>query len=174
MGQSPEPGWDQAREFSEYVEARWPRLVRFAVLLGCAPAEAEDVVQSALTRCLVNWSKVRRADDPDAYVHRVVLNAFTTARRRRWTGERPTGRLPDAAVADFTHDVDVTDAVARSLSRLSADQRAAVVLRYYVHLTEERMASVLDVAPGTVKSRLSRALAVLATDPDLLELRGTR
>jgi hypothetical protein len=44
---------------------------------GCSPAEAEDVVQAALTRCLVNWSKVRRADDRDAYVHRVNRPRFS-------------------------------------------------------------------------------------------------
>ncbi|MDP9395063.1 MAG: hypothetical protein M3Q27_12835 [Actinomycetota bacterium] len=37
-------------DFTEYVAARWARLVRAAVLLGCSPAEAEDAVQTALTR----------------------------------------------------------------------------------------------------------------------------
>ncbi|WP_067437116.1 SigE family RNA polymerase sigma factor [Nocardioides jensenii] len=160
-------------EFSEYVGSRWPRLVRSAVLLGCPAHEAEDVVQTALTRCLVHWSKVRRADDRDAYVHRVLVNTFTSARRRRWTGERPVEDLPELGGADETVAVDVADAVQRSLDRLSQDQRIAVVLRYYAHLDEQQMATVLGVAPGTVKSRLSRALKVLADDPDLSELRGT-
>ena len=160
-------------EFSEYVAARWPRLVRSAVLLGCAPAEAEDVVQTALTRCLTNWSKVRRADDRDAYVHRVLINTFTSARRRRWVGERPAAVLPELPVEDATAAFDATDALARSLARLTPDQRECVVLRYYAHLTEAQMAGVLGVAPGTVKSRLSRALKVLAEDPQLADLRGT-
>lgn len=161
-----------AEEFTEYVGLRWARLVRSAILLGCDPAEAEDVVQTALTRCLLNWSKVRRAEDRDAYVHRVLINTFTSSRRRRWVGERPSAVLPEAASVDPTMDVDLTDAVARSLDRLSADQRVAVVLRFYAHLTEQQMALALGVAPGTVKSRLSRALKVLADDPDLSELRG--
>ncbi len=163
-------------EFTEYVAGCWPRLVRSAVLLGCAPAEAEDLVQTALTKCLVNWAKVRRADDRDAYVHRVLINTFTSNRRRRWTDERPTDRLPDrphdSAHADDTDGVDLADAVSRSLARLSADQRAAVVLRYYSHLSEQQMADALGVAAGTVKSRLARALKVLADDPALCELRG--
>jgi len=159
-------------EFSEYVAGRWPRLVRSAVLLGCAPTEAEDVVQTALTKCLVSWAKVRRADDRDAYVHRVLINTFTTSRRRRWTDERPTDRLPDGVHADDTEGVDLADAVSRSLARLSPDQRAAVVLRYYSHLSEQQMAAALGVASGTVKSRLARALKVLADDPALSELRG--
>jgi hypothetical protein len=47
-------------------------------------------------------------------------------------------------------------------------------VRYYAHLTEQQMATVLGVATGTVKSRLSRALTALADDPSLEELRGTR
>jgi DNA-directed RNA polymerase specialized sigma24 family protein len=73
-----------------------------------------------------------------------------------------------------TEAVDRTDAVARSLAALTDDQRTAVVLRYYLDLTERQMATVLGVAPGTVKSRLSRALGRLADDPHLLDLRGPR
>ena len=161
-------------DFSEYVAARWPTLVRSAVLLGCSHPEAEDLVQTALERCLVKWNKVRAADDCDAYVHRVLINSFLSARRRRWHGERPSAVLPESSGTDQTAGVDETDAVMRALDRLPTDQRTAVVLRYYAHLTEQQMASVLGVAAGTVKSRLSRAVKALAQDPDLAELRETR
>lgn len=161
-------------DFSEYVAARWPGLVRAAVLLGCTHAEAEDLVQSALERCLVKWGKVRAADDRDAYVHRVLINMFISGRRRRWTGEKPTADLPEQVGSDQTAGIDDTDQMMRALDRLSSDQRTAVVLRYYAHLSEQQMASVLGVAVGTVKSRLSRAVQALAQDPSLAELRGTR
>lgn len=160
-------------EFSAYVAARWSRLVRAAVLLGCSQAEAEDVVQTALMRCLVHWRKVQRAEDRDAYVHRILVNTFTSSRRRRWTREQATADMPETSTPDQTSIIDTADAVLRSLGRLNSDQRTAVVLRYYAHLSEQQMADVLGVAPGTVKSRLSRALQVLADDPDLTELRGT-
>ena len=160
-------------EFSEYVAARWPRLVRAAVLLGCSPAEAEDVVQTALMRCLVHWRKVARADDRDAYVHRILVNTFTSSRRRHWTREHATAHVPETHTLDHTVAIDTADAVLRSLDRLNRDQRTAVVLRYYAHLSEQQMAAALGVATGTVKSRLSRALKVLAEDPHLAELRGT-
>lgn len=172
-------------EFGEYVAARWPRLVRSAVLLGCSPDEAQDVVQAALVRCLIHWSKVAGADDRDAYVHRVLVNTFTSTRRRRWRGEVPASTLLDSPGRvqhlerdqtdgrDQTVAVDTADAVLRSLSRLTDEHRTAVVLRYYAHLNEEQMATALGVARGTVKSRLSRALKVLAEDSSLAELRGT-
>lgn len=159
-------------EFAEYVAARWPRLVRAAVLLGCSPHEAEDVAQTALTRCLVKWGQVSRADDRDAYVYRVLVNTFTDSRRRRWTGERPTDTMPERADPSGDHDteqVHLRDALARALEHLTHDQRTAVVLRYYANLTEVQMAETLRVAPGTVKSRLSRALAAMAIDPVLTD-----
>ncbi len=53
-------------DFSAFVSARWPRLVRSAILLGCSPAEAEDVVQATFERCLSSWSKVQKAHNRDA------------------------------------------------------------------------------------------------------------
>ncbi len=161
-------------DFSEYVAARWTSLVRSAVLLGCTHPEAEDLVQTVLERCLLKWGKVQAADDRDAYVHRVLINIFISGRRRRWTNEKPTAMLREQAVIDHTASIDDTDAIMRALDRLPSDQRTAVVLRYYAHLSEQQMASALDVAAGTVKSRLSRAVKTLAQDPDLAELRGTR
>jgi RNA polymerase sigma-70 factor (sigma-E family) len=161
-------------DFSEYVAARWPTLVRAAVLLGCSRPEAEDLVQTALERCLLKWNRVRAADDRDAYVHRVLINTFLSARRRRWNRERPSAVLPEYAGQDQTTGVDDADTVMRALNRLPTDQRTAVVLRYYAHLSEQQMASVLGVAAGTVKSRLSRAVKALAQDPHLAELRESR
>ncbi len=159
-------------EFSEYFAARWSRLVRAAVLLGCSLPEAEDLVQTALARCLVKWHRVQRADDRDAYVHRVLLNTFASARRRRWVHERPSAAMPQHSAADRTDAVDDTDAVMRSLARLPRDQRAVLVLRFYAHLTEPQTADVLGVPVGTVKSRQSRALKALARDTSLTDLRG--
>lgn len=159
-------------EFTEYVTARWPTLVRAAVLLGCTPSEAEDLVQSALERCLLKWNRVRVAEDRDAYVHRVLVNCFRSSRRRRWHGELPSETLPETTGIDQTATVDDTDAVMRALDRLPGEQRTAVVLRYYAHLSEQQMAAALGVPAGTVKSRLSRAVKALSQDPHLAELRA--
>src|SRR3546814_20011720 len=105
-------------EFSEYVASRWTRLVRSAVLLGCSPAEAEDVAQTALTKCLVHWSKVQRADDRDAYVHRVLVNTFTSERPRLLAGGRPVAVLPDHGTPARTHAEAHADPMQRSLARL--------------------------------------------------------
>jgi RNA polymerase sigma-70 factor (sigma-E family) len=160
------------QQFAEFVEQRWSALVRSAVLLGCSTSEAEDLVQAALVRCYIAWRRVAAADDRDAYVYRVLLNTHHDSRRRQWWGEEPTAVLPEMAQADETARIDDAHAIGRALQRLSAAHRQVVVLRYYAHLTEQQIAGVLDIAAGTVKSRLSRALSHLSTDTELANLRG--
>jgi RNA polymerase sigma-70 factor (sigma-E family) len=165
---------DRDTAFSEYAAVRWRVLVRAGVLLGCSPPEAEDLAQQTMLRCYVKWSHVDRADDRDAYVARIQLNLLRQSRRRRWTGERPVGELAETATPDATGQVDDADALMRALAGLSAGQRQAVVLRYYLQLSEQQIADVAGVARGTVKSRLSRGLDALAASPGLELLREGR
>jgi RNA polymerase sigma-70 factor (sigma-E family) len=158
-------------DFGEYVAARRPTLVRTAVLLGCPQPDAEDVVQTALLRCYRSWHRVVRADQPEAYVYRVLVNTLRDARARRWSGELPTDRLPDHPAADA--DLTTGIAVRRALAAMSLDHREVLVLRYYADLSESDTADALDIPPGTVKSRTARALAALAADSDISNVRST-
>jgi RNA polymerase sigma-70 factor (sigma-E family) len=161
-------------EFAEYASMRWMALVRAGVLLGCSPADAEDLAQTALLRCYQAWDKVARARDRDAYVYRVLVNCLRDSRRRRWHGEAPTAAVPDIAQSDPTHDVDVVDAIDRALAQLGDDARTVLVLRYYAHLTDEQTADALGIPLGTAKSRLARGLERLSADPALSDaIRGT-
>lgn len=152
-------------EFSEYVAARRPTLVRAAVLLGCPQPDAEDVVQTALLRCFRSWRRVVRADQPEAYVYRVLVNVLNDTRARRWNGELPTEHLPEPAADD--PDLATGIAVRRALAAMSPEHREVLVLRYYADLSERDTADVLRVPPGTVKSRTARALAALAADQNV-------
>ena len=157
-------------DFTAYVGARWPSLVRAATYLGCTPKEAEDLAQETLVRCYRAWDRVSRADRQDAYVYRVLMNGFTRSRRRLWHGERPTAELPVVAAASE----DVTDRLdlARVLAGLTPQHRDVLVLRYVADLSEAQTAAVLGVPAGTVKSRVYRALA--AVDRSSLTREETR
>ena len=152
-------------EFSEYVAARRATLVRSAVLLGCPSPDAEDLVQTTLTKAYRAWARVQGADQPDAYVYRILVNTLRDSRSRRWTGEVPSAELPERP-----HDEpDPTTglAVRRALAALSKDHREVLVLRYYADLSERETAEVLGLPAGTVKSRTARALAALAADQNV-------
>lgn len=153
---------DPERDYVTYVRARWDSLVRSAVLLGCSPTEAEDIVQTTLIRCYSGWAKVQSADVPDAYVHRSLVNCLAKSRRRRWWAETPTERLPDRAAPDPADAVTERASVLAALGKLTESQRAVVVLRHYADLSEREVADTLGIPVGTVKSRLSRGLERLA------------
>lgn len=155
-------------DFSEYVAARRPSLVRAAVLMGCPQPDAEDVVQTALLRCFRSWRRVVGADQPDAYVYRVLVNTLNDARSRRWNGELPTETLPETPAEQFDPASGLT--VRRALAAMSPEHRQVLVLRYYADLSERETADVLRLPAGTVKSRTSRALAALAAHDDVRSL----
>jgi RNA polymerase sigma-70 factor (sigma-E family) len=153
-------------DFADYAAMRRPALVRSAVLLGCTVDDAEDLVQVTLTKCLLSWRRVSRAQRPDAYVYRVLLNAFRADRSRRWHGETPTAELPDAALPDV--DVELGLAVRRALLALSKEHREVLVLRFYADLSERETAEALGIPSGTVKSRTARALEALSADQNVV------
>jgi len=148
-------------DFSEYVVAHRARLVRAARLLSAGDdAAAEDLVQTALTRIYVHWSRVSRADDPVGYGFRVLTNAFLDERRRAHRRrEIATGATPEQV--GTTADPETRHLVLRALEQLAPRQRAVVVLRHFLQYDVAATAEVLGCAEGTVKSQNAKALAHL-------------
>ena len=167
---------DSAQEsaYATYVEERWRDLVRAAVFLGAEPHEAEDLAQLTLVRCYAGWDKVSGADNRDAYVYRMLLNALRDVRKSRWWRSRSDVEpelAPHGRIEDGTDAYAVSDAVNRAMAGLSKVNREVVVLRYFVQLSEAQTAAALGIPVGTVKSRLSRAMSALAQDRHVLDLK---
>jgi RNA polymerase sigma-70 factor (sigma-E family) len=152
-------------EFDSFVAQRSPRLLRVAFLLTRDWAGAEDLLQTALAKAWFAWSRID--GDPEAYIRRIIATTFTSWRRRRWQGEIPQDPPDREWTADSSQRHADRDVLWRALGRLSARQRAVVVLRYFEDLTESQTAETLGVSVGTVKTRTSRALARLRSDPAL-------
>ena len=144
-------------------------LLRSAWLLTGNWASAEDLVQTSLLQSWLHWDAIK-AETPDFYVRRVLMNTFLSAQRRRWTRERPMAELPERAAADELTSTELRHVIWRALSALPAKQRAIVVLRYFNDLSEAQTATVMDCSVGTVKSQTSRALARLRSVPELQTL----
>ncbi|KRC66707.1 hypothetical protein ASE12_19200 [Aeromicrobium sp. Root236] len=155
--------------FAEFVRSQWRDLVRAAIFLGAGPHEAEDIAQQTLVRCYASWQRVTDATNREAYVYRMLLNQLRDIRRTRWWRSRVDVEA-DEHVDDASGQVVLADAVHQALDGLTKEQRDVVVLRYFVQLTEAQTASALSIPGGTVKSRLSRALAALAGSHHLSEL----
>lgn len=157
--------------FARFVEARQRALQRTAWLLTGDWALAEDLVQTALVRSWPRWERIRRRDDPEIYVRRVMVNTWVTWGRRRWRGERPAAAVPDSlAPADVAAEVAMRMVVRSALGSLTSRERAVLVLRVFDDLSEAQVARVLGCPVGTVKSTMARAVARLRKDPQMAEL----
>ncbi|NUT30970.1 MAG: SigE family RNA polymerase sigma factor [Streptomyces sp.] len=158
--------------FTSYVRARQPVLLRTARSLTANPSDAEDLLQTALTKTYVAWERIEDHRALDGYVRRALLNTRTSQWRKRKVDEFACDELPEPEPAPGRHDDPAEqqalhDAMWRAIMRLPARQRAMVVLRYYEDLSEVQTAEVLGVSVGTVKSAVSRALGKLREDPEL-------
>jgi RNA polymerase sigma-70 factor (sigma-E family) len=157
-------------EFSQFMHSRWAQLVRLGYGLTGDLHTAEDLAQTAFARAYASWGRVRRADDPDAYVRRIVVNANHNRFRKVRVSELLTDSLPElSAPADGVSQRDDRALLVQELMRLSHGQRAAVVLRYWLDLSESETASILGCSVGNVKSQTARGMAKLRSSATLLE-----
>ncbi|HEY6312397.1 MAG TPA: SigE family RNA polymerase sigma factor [Streptosporangiaceae bacterium] len=159
-------------EFREFMHARWPVMVRLAYGLTGDQGHAEDVAQTAFARAYASWPRVSRSGNPDAYVRRIVVNENRNRFRKHRVTERLTDSPPESGTAPWADAMRTSDersAMIAALQRLGPRQRAVIVLRYWMDLTEHETAAALNCTVGTVKSQASRALATLRQDTELVD-----
>jgi RNA polymerase sigma-70 factor (sigma-E family) len=160
----PEAPHDAATDdFAAWVAARGPGLLRLAYVLTGNRAEAEDIVQDALSRALPRWSGIVAVEHPDAYVRRMVVNAHTSWWRRFRRRESPVAEPfgEDIPAADAGPDLGEQERLWQACRSLPEAQRTAIVLRFYEQLEYAEIADLTGVREGSVRSRVSRGLAAL-------------
>jgi RNA polymerase sigma-70 factor, ECF subfamily len=141
------------------IEKYQTQAVRTAYLITRERASAEDVVQSTFLQTYdrIDQFDVRRPFGP-WFLRCVINNAIKSTSRTKRTvhldGDTVLGTL---LTQIDTEQKDIHDAVWDALGALPADQRAVIVLRYYLEFSEAEIAQELVCPPGTVKSRLHTA-----------------
>lgn len=110
-------------DFTGYVGARWPSLVRTLVLMGCPADLAPDVATTGLARCRRGWREASEHDDLEVVVHRSVLLAWEERLRGPWW----SGLRPPADEGWPPPDLSALD-------RLTPEVRAGLVLRRFSSL----------------------------------------
>jgi RNA polymerase sigma factor (sigma-70 family) len=144
--------------FTTLVLTHGDRLYSVAFRILRDTGRAEDAVQQTF---LTAWRDLRQLRDNDriqAWLYRLLVNAcFAEVRHtRRW---QPGLRLvTDLDVGPSTNDTQVSvalrDELERAFRRLSAEQRAVLVMHHYLGLSGAEIAETLGLSPGTVRSRL--------------------
>jgi RNA polymerase sigma-70 factor (sigma-E family) len=162
----------QVRAFEAFVHESGDALLQTATLLTSDRHAAEDVYQETLHRLFLHWSRV---DHPWGFCRQVMHNIvidLARARQRRprelelydnYDGNDPKSGDPASAA-------ELRPTVLAALDTLTVHQRVIVVLRYFEDLSQDEVAELLGVSPGTVKSTASRAVAQLRAQPGLMAL----
>jgi RNA polymerase sigma-70 factor (sigma-E family) len=146
----------------ELYHAHRLAMVRLAVLLVDDRATAEDVVQDAFTALQRRFDGLYDRHDLFPYLRTSVINGCRTALRRR---HRPFRGVPEPPVWSAESAAMLGEdhrEVFLAVGTLPRRQRAALILRYYLDLSEQEIAQLMGISRGTVKSTTSRALAALA------------
>lgn len=151
--------------FEEFLHVELDGLGKYARLLCGDRQDAHDLVAETLIVAARRWSAIARLDHPTAYVRRMIANRrIDVARRSRilkWTDISDDVQLPNSS--DGTSPINQRLFLDGLLRTLPARQRIALVLRFYLDLSDEDIAQEMDVAIGTVRSAISRGLATLRT-----------
>jgi RNA polymerase sigma-70 factor (sigma-E family) len=160
-----------SRQVTDLYEAHALSLARLALVMLGDAAAAEDVVQDAFLGLYRRWDRLADPAAAQSYLRTSVLNGCRTALRHRARhGVLSAGADAQAAVLTGpsleSAEATVTRgeehrAVLAAIRRLPARQREALVLRYYLDLTEDQTAEAMRVSRGTVKSATSRAVAAV-------------
>ena len=149
-----EPGFVDS--FERFYADNWQTVYR-ALVVGIGDGDlAREAVDEAMVRAYERWRTVSGMANPEGWVYRVASNWATSRLRRRGLQHRRF------ATSDVSHDPDVVDPkLLAAVRRLSPKHRDVVVARYLLDMSESATSQALGIPEGTVKSRLSRALAEL-------------
>jgi RNA polymerase sigma-70 factor (sigma-E family) len=164
LGSAPSQEATEAdRALTAMYDAEYRSLVRMsAVMLGDV-GSAEEVVQESFIAVHAAWRGLRDMDKAVHYLRRSVLNRSRSVLRHRAVVDRHTPKhepeMPSAEQAAFT--LLERSAVVAALRSLPERQREALVLRFYLDLSEEQVAVAMNISPGAVKSHTSRGKAAL-------------
>jgi RNA polymerase sigma-70 factor (ECF subfamily) len=151
--------------FAELAAGSIARLFNIAQLMLRDHDLADDAVQETL---VLAWRDLRGLRDPagfDAWLHRILVRSVyreAGKERRRAVG---TMHLPVAGVdMDSSGALADRDAIERGFRRLRPEHRAVLVLHHYLGYSDDEAAAAMVIPPGTVKSRLNRAMSALRSE----------
>jgi RNA polymerase sigma-70 factor (ECF subfamily) len=143
-------------DFEAFYRAEFDRVVRAVYVIVGGRDEAFDITQEAFARAWAHWNRIRRRDAPVVFVLVVARNLSNSHLRRLIRGRRAFAELEDMARGDFETANDALLGLPAALAELPARQRWAVALCDLLDLSSDQAASILGVAPSTVRVHLSR------------------
>ncbi len=138
-------------------------MVRFAAFLTGDVHVAEDVAHEAYVRVFDAWDRIEQHDRIDAYLKATIVNLVRGKHRRDTVAERHRGAhltlvasAEETALGRFGRD-----RVLAAVADLPLRQRACVVMRHWMRMTESEIAETLDISVGSVRTHTKRGTETL-------------
>ena len=149
--------------FERLIEPHLAVGYRLAAAMLNDQVQAEDVVQEATLRAWRSIGRLRSTGQMRSWFLSIVANRSRSMRGLRWWSvirlPEPPWRLPNPSEA-----VDRREDLSAALSRLSPDERAAVLLRFYEDMNSREVGQALGITATGARSRIRRALQRLRVD----------
>jgi len=160
-------------EFTLWLRENQKAFLRAAKVICFDTQNAEDVLQEALADVFKRWSKIRKHENPEAYLMRVMVSKHADMRRKWLRRQQEKETSWDLAenirdLVDQTDDVTQRLLVQAALKSLSAAQRAVLILIYEHGMVLREVADVLQIPMGTAASHLARGKAAVAAYVELV------
>jgi RNA polymerase sigma-70 factor (sigma-E family) len=154
---------DREAAVRELYEQRYVELVRFATFITGDADAAEDVAQEAFMRVYDAWDRLEDHERAVAYLRVTIVNLSRGRHRHRLVAER---RQQPRLVAVPSAEDDAMGRVGRNavlaaVSALPSRQRACVVMRHWLRMSEGEIAATLDVSVGSVRTHNKRGVQTL-------------
>lgn len=162
--------WPTDDNLAAAIEDHRSAWLRLAVLTTGSKADGEDLLQDSLIALAKVWSHLSRRGT-NAYMRRVIVNGAID--RSRKSHERPSSTLPDSPATEQILRYETDQAFFDLVRALPAVQRAALVCRYYLDMSEAQIARTLGCARPTVRSHIHRAIATLRDSDPMLAPKET-
>jgi len=168
--------------FERLVGLYQNRVYSLSYQLAGNHADAQDLAQEVFIKAYLAIKNFRREADFGTWLHRIAVNLWLNLKRKQGAipvisldepVQTPEGRVYREVAAaggnpeQYVEDREFGDCVRAALDELSADQKAALILRDIEGYTYEEMAAILNCSLGTVKSRLNRARQLLRQKVEL-------
>jgi RNA polymerase sigma-70 factor (sigma-E family) len=154
---------DAGQAITHLYHAEYLSLVRMSAVLVGDVGTAEEVVQDTFIAMHSAWRRLRQTDKAVHYLRRSVVNRSRSVLRRRAVAERhaptPEPDMPSAEQGAMTQLE--RSAVISALLSLPPRQREALVLKFYLDLSESQVAAAMHISQGAVKSHTARAKTAL-------------
>lgn len=154
----------RAKRFERELTTLIPQMRGFACGLCGDATQADDLAQEALAKAWQCRNSFQLGTNMKAWLFMIIRNPFYSDKRRSWRSSHldPTVAAETLIACDDPRPTLELDEVRRAMNMLPAEQREALVLIGAAGLSYEEASDVMNIAIGTIKSRVSRARDRLA------------